>query len=475
MASKKDQLSDAGLERAVITGIIEYGSDTYFDVADILDVKDFFHPINRNLFAILRHLVTEKDAKTFDIISIATCAKNLSFKNIAKQDFIETLFDNAPVKSNIVNLAAAVYKLSLARQAYTTLEDCASDILTVTGEESAEAIVAKLEDPIFELTGKLTTESSILKPIADNFSELMKAVSESPKDLVGLPTGFPNWDYFIGGGLRRGTVTVIGARPKIGKSFMCLNVAKNVAEMGIPVLYLDTELTQRIQMERYIALMTGIELNHIETGKFASISEENKLLWDSQPEIEKLSSYITHCSIAGQPVQHVVLPMIRRWLARTVGFNEFGQANTCLVVYDYIRIMDPGDIKNNLLEHQILGILMSSLHDFCVKWDLPTLAAVQINREGKNKDGGEFIFGSDKILQSCSSLTLLKPKTPEDLMEDPPTHGTKKMIVTDTRFGPGMEPGEYINIIDNLVAGKFVEGNTCAKNIAESSILNEPI
>jgi len=60
--------------------------------------------------------------------------------------------------------------------------------------------------------------------------------------MAGIPTGFPRYDSCIGGGFRRGTVNVVGARPKVGKSTFCLNVAKNVSFAGIPVLYLDTEM-----------------------------------------------------------------------------------------------------------------------------------------------------------------------------------------------------------------------------------------
>lgn len=39
-------------------------------------------------------------------------------------------------------------------------------------------------------------------------------INKETVDQIGIPTGFPLWDKAIGGGLRRGTISVISARSK---------------------------------------------------------------------------------------------------------------------------------------------------------------------------------------------------------------------------------------------------------------------
>ncbi|KKM98993.1 hypothetical protein LCGC14_1152430, partial [marine sediment metagenome] len=56
---------------------------------------------------------------------------------------------------------------------------------------------------------------------------------------------------------------------------------------------------------------------------------------------------------------------------------------------------------------------------------------------------------------------------------DPPKNGTKKLIVTDTRFGPGMEEGNYINIYDHLEKAAFEEGLSFSEHVAKGFELNE--
>jgi len=253
-------------------------------------------------------------------------------------------------------------------------------------------------------------------------------------------------------------------------SFFCLNVAKNIASNNLPVLYLDTELTYETQLHRLISLVSGIELNKIETGKFSTDKYENEAVLSCKEQIQKIP--IDHFSVAGMSPQ-AIISIARRWLSKRVGFTSDGSAKPCLIIYDYLKLMDDTGFKHNLQEYQLLGFLITSLHNFAVQFKLPVLATVQLNRDGVEKEGTEVISGSDRIGWLCSNFSILKKKSDTDLSDDPPHNGTKKLLVTDTRYGAGMEKGEYINIRDNLERATFVEGEYFS-SVVNPSFVNEP-
>lgn len=463
-------LQDSGMERAILAGITTHGAECFFEVEDILGVKNFYWKYNQELFKILIHLVHTEDTKIFDIPSIQTAAKILGYTNFTGDgkysEYLEAIIDEAgPSKENIRSLVVAVYKLSLARRGYLAAAMIQDNLKKITGAEDVDSIIAQVEEPIFEFTAKIMTQNASVVSLGQRFKGVMTVLSESPKDIVGLPTGFPAWDIAIGGGLRPATVNVVAARSKQGKSFYCMNIAKNMAENGIPVLYLDTEMTSDTQLHRLTSLVSGVELNHVETGRFANNSQESEALWSCQKHIENLS--IDHFSVAGL-APHAIMSIARRWLSKTVGFTNTGAAKPCLIIYDYIKLMDDSAFKHGLQETQLLGFLTTALHNFAVKFKLPILATSQVNRDGVEREGSEFVSGSDRILWLCSNLTFLKPKSQTELNEDPPNNGTKKLIVTDTRFGAGMERGEYINIINRLSVGKLSEGPLFSTAIQQS-------
>jgi len=392
--------------------------------------------------------------------SIQAAAKMLGHDNFIsggkRSEYLEAIIDeNGSTKDNIRSLVVAIYKLSLARRGYLAAQTVQNNLQKVTGAEDVDSIIGQIEEPIFEFTGQVMSQGAGVVSLGQRFHSVMTAVSETPQDIIGLPTGFPAWDAAIGGGLRPATVNVIGARTKIGKSFICINIARSVAENGIPVLYLDTELTDELQLYRLTSLMSGVDLNHIETGQFTNNPHESDAVWGCKKYIEQLS--IDHFSVAGL-APHAIMSIARRWLSKTVGFTSSGSAKPCLIIYDYIKLMDDSGFTKNLQEYQLLGFLMTSLHNFAVKFKLPILATAQLNRDGVEKEGSEVISGSDRVAWLCSNFTILKKKSQTELNEDPPLNGTKKLIVTDTRYGPGMEKGEYINVQDNLNVGKLSEG-----------------
>ena len=103
----------------------------------------------------------------------------------------------------------------------------------------------------------------------EDVEEYLTELAEDPVDQIGIATGFSRYDFAIGGGLRRGTVNVIGARPKTGKTLLADNMGVHIARQGIPVLNLDTEMRKEDHQNRLMAMLAGVEINDIETGSFA--------------------------------------------------------------------------------------------------------------------------------------------------------------------------------------------------------------
>ena len=467
-------LQDPGIERAILAGITTHGADCFFETEDIINVTDFYWSYNQELFKILTHLVHKEDTKTFDIPSIQAAAKILGYNNFTNggkhSEYLDAIMGEASSsKDNIKSLVVAVYKLSLARRGYLAATLIQNNLKKITGAEDVDSIISQIEEPIFEFTGQIMDQGVSIISLVQRFKNVMTTLAETPQDIIGLPTGFSAWDTAIGGGFRPATVNVVGARPKGGKSFFCINVARNMAENGIPVLYLDTELTSDTQLHRLSSLVSGVDLNHVETGQFKHNPQESEALWGCQKHIESL--HIDHFSVAGL-APHSIISIARRWLSKSVGFTNSGAAKPCLIIYDYLKLMDDSGFKNNLQEHQLLGFLITALHNFAIKFKLPILATVQLNRDGVEKEGSEVISGSDRIIWLCSNFTILKKKVQIELNEDPPSNGTKKLIVTDTRFGSGMERGEYINIIDKLEVGKLLEGKPFSA-ITQSALENQ--
>jgi hypothetical protein len=50
------------------------------------------------------------------------------------------------------------------------------------------------------------------------------------------------------------------------------------------------------------------------------------------------------------------------------------------------------------------------------------------------------------LIWLCTSFSIFKIKSPEELAEDGPNAGNRKLVPIVSRHGPGMEDGNYINM-----------------------------
>jgi hypothetical protein len=81
-----------------------------------------------------------------------------------------------------------------------------------------------------------------------------------------------------------------------------------------------------------------------------------------------------------------------------------------------------------------------------VEYDFPCLSFVQLNRDGITKESTDVVSGSDRLIWLCSSFTIFKTKSDEEMAEDNGATGNRKLIPIVTRHGGGLDDYDYINI-----------------------------
>lgn len=463
------------LERSVLAGICQHGKDVFYDVEPLINENTFTLPANAVLFKCLRHIVHSDDEAQIDVPSIMAASAAIGLPNFfAKTTELEHLRSilRFPVeKNNVRRFAVQIKKLEIARAIYDRLGIVRDRYTGITGEESISEILGIAENAIFDLAGLIHEDKDEPELLLGDADQYLTQRAENPVDQLGIPTGFDRFDHAIGGGLRTG-VTVVGARIKTGKTIFGLNVAHNVASRGIPVLFMDTEMTKEEQLSRSIASLTyktsaHSTIDEIETGQFG-INEERKIhVIDYINRFKDLPVY--HMNISGRAFEEQI-SIMRRWVAQTVGLDYRRRTHDCVIVYDYLKLMDTSDLANkNLAEFQVLGFRMTALHNFSVKYRVPILLFIQLNRDGITKETTDVASGSDRILWLCTSFSIYKYKSDNEIAQDGVENGNRKLVPLVSRHGPGLAPGDYINIIMVGSSAKLIEGKTAHEIAATRS------
>lgn len=421
-----------------------YGLESYVEINDFITHGSFANRNNQVIYKCIEKIL-ESDAAV-DIPSILSAAEQLNLSETVQTkqelDYIKNLMDYPVKKQNVIHFAAQVKKFEFARNARRIAKKIHGDIDSIVGDESIDDIISLVESPLMDF---LRDDETGQKPemLGDNIDEYVDFLVENKCDQIGLSSGFPRFDAVVGGGLRRKCVDLVSARPGVGKSVFADNVALHNARQGIPVLMLDTEMSKEDHLNRILSNISGVPIGEISTGKFAEHDEKLIAVRNAMEEIRDIP--YTYVSVAGAPFE-TILNTIKRWILREVGQDENGNTNDCLVVYDYLKLMSSSGITNNIQEYQALGFQITNLHNLAVKYDFPCLSFVQLNRDGITKESTDAVSGSDRLIWLCTSFSIFKLKSAEELAEDGPNAGNRKIVTLKARHGAGLMDGNYINM-----------------------------
>lgn len=455
-------LCDPASERAVLAGICKYGEDAYLDVADIIQESSFTIDSNALIYKCLKHLCENEQNPSIDVASIYAVAQEVGVSNffVKKEEVqhLKAILDFPVSLENVRKFAAKIRKLEIARLLRKQLEQAGDKLLEINGSESIASILGVAEDAVFNFSSLLNDTDNNPVSIGKDIDEYIQSLEENKVDQVGVPTGFPIYDQAIGGGLRKGTVNVIAARPKTGKTLLSDNIGFYIASKHkIPVLNMDTEMNTVDHVNRVLGMMTEVEINAIETGKFAESADKKLKILNAAKELK--STKLFYKSIAGKPFEEQ-LAIMRRWILKEVGLNDNGTAKECVIFYDYLKLMDSQGMNQDLKEYQILGFMMTSLHNFAVRYQVPIVAFIQLNRDGITKESTDTASGSDRIIWLCSNFTIFKRKSDEEIAEDGPSNGNRKLVPLVSRHGGGLDDNDYINCYMKGWCAKITEGKT---------------
>ncbi len=475
-------------ERNVL-GALAKSPERFFSATAILTVQDFCDQTCRCIYRSIKSVFEEDPGATEAIDSsvlehrVATVAPEYYARSATEiKETIEYVLESPELKDrDFKAITRVVVKNSVLRRATDKLERVKQDL---PGCQTHEDILAHMEKEVCGFTTQAVTRTDIVV-MGDGYERFVLRREEEALAgnlHIGITTGFPMWDAAIGGGMRDGTMHIVAARSKMGKSWCALKVGDNVASLGIPVLYLDTELEDNFQSDRRVAQRARIPMYAIERALYlkdpnmkARFSESRKVFQEHP---------IMYVDVKGWSIDRII-SAIRKFYAQYVGKKmTVGGYEKGLVIYDYLKLMRSSD-KGQDKEYEALGYRMTLLHDLMGEYNNPMVAPAQQNRDGMDKMDESTVSGSDRIVHLCDSFSIMAQLNDAELMArhaqvadfgDIPVPGAdgnvimKKPVVYNMKFkipvcrqGPGT-PGDsyiatYMDIKDRAISYKNVCGH----------------
>ena len=457
-AKEEAMIYDTAAERAVLACVMKDGSLMHEAIA-MLKASDIYNVYNNFLFKVMRYIY-ERQSKTgvsasYDVMSLISATKEIAARNENPEDFISRVggmdhlraIETAPINlASFKQYVETVLQRSTRVIAYRKAREVQVEALNANSATRGE-FTSGVESAILSIsTGR---SDNAIVPIGANVRSLVQDWAKNKgENKTGVWVKFMPALMTVLNGLRRRQLMIMFARPKTGKSALFLNIAIDVACMqGIPVLYIDTEMSHEEQLSRTIARWASVEEWNILNGKFTDSPAESERITDIMSKLEHAPFYY---SAARGITKEELISRIRQFKVQYVGDETVdGRVRTkpCLVVYDWLKVSDSDSIQN-VREYQELGFIATAIKNVGAELDIPILAAAQANRGGIMKGLGlnsaeqaqAYVADSDRLLRYASCLMWLRRLGTEEteLIRgiDPDYFFNQMLYVIDQRQGP---------------------------------------
>lgn len=141
---------------------------------------------------------------------------------------------------------------------YGVYEDARAQALTLQRMAYAEQIAAVNGADTRALTEKINELDAVIrgekyKPIAEDLKAILFKDLDETEGENNPRYGIKYLDKYTGG-IHRGQLTIIGARPRTGKSAIALQIAANVASSGHKVLFIPLEMLIPENLKRILLI-----------------------------------------------------------------------------------------------------------------------------------------------------------------------------------------------------------------------------
>jgi len=455
IGSQIEKLKDEAGESRLLSSVLRHGLDAYVDIEGIVVEDTMTCEPTQILWKCLVAFFDVEEVKP-TLSSILKYSKSLGydvFDTKSEKDWLISLFNLPTELQDARILGAELRKLQVKRELYGRLEIAANKLIEINTIEPLSKIISSVEEPIEEYLMKLASSGDEGEYLTKDGDIYLENLFANPNSVIGFKSGYPKYDDYIGGALEPETMHIVMARPKVGKSSLALNMAINVAKQGYHSIIADIEMSKRKWLNRFLSNLTKINIRKFKNSNFSE--EEKDKISDAYKTIANYP--ILYLNINGKSLEEACF-CVKRLLNKKVGKNSAGKYD-CLFLYDYLRVNDTGDLSHDIKEYQALGFQAIKLKNFTIQMKIPSVAFTQQSREGN-------VSGSDRILWLCDSLVEFAKKTDDEIAEDRAA-GLKgfnrKMTPSETRDGPEVEDGLYLNYSFDGATATITEGPTNAE------------
>jgi replicative DNA helicase len=360
-AKDKTLPHNAEAERTVL-GAVLVDNGAFNSAAEILTRDDFYRESHRRIFDAMAALAER--SQPIDLVTLKDeLVRGSALEAVGGAAYLGGLMDGVPRITNVDQWSRIIKEKAVLRN----LIHAGNRIVqsAYEAEDETAVILDRAEKSIFDIAERRIRQGFVgIREIVKESFRTIDQLSQSKELVTGIATGFVDLDERTSG-LQRGDLVIVAARPAMGKTSFCLNIAQHASlRAGETVGVFSLEMSKEQLVLRMLCADARVDAHRLRTGKlqekdWARLAKAYADLSASRIFIDDSAS---------------VTPLEMRAKARRLK-AEHGLG---LVIVDYLQLVTgSGRVENR---QQEISSISRSLKGLAKELGVPVVALSQLSR-----------------------------------------------------------------------------------------------
>lgn len=429
-------LNAAGSELALIGAILASGIPAS-QIIDRVPASAFSMDDTRHCWDVIRGLVDA--GSSVDLVTIADAVDAAKHPRLSPSSLAK-LYNARPTWTTWESDADRVVSAWTRRQVTAIaglLTNAATDPTEDIGQAVEQATKA-LRDATEANSGDMVKH--IREYIPSVLDQIQRAMTQG-RGAEGVQTGFVDLDRTVS--LRPGEMTILAARPSIGKTAIALNMATNVARTGQPAGVVSLEMTAEQLTSRVLQGQSGVSISEIADN---AVSQR---AWD---DLQEASEWIANTAkIYVADLGRAPLSRVKR------AIRDMAHRHGCVVAFvDYMQLVRY-DGGNRYSRENEVSEISGDLKGLAQELKIPIVVLCQLNRQAEDVEPKMSNLRESGAIEQDADVVLLLHRVSRDA-----TEGT--LAVAKQRNG---EAGQRVRLMYSPKTTTFSSAGYASQEDAE--------
>ncbi len=373
-------MNDEEIEKAVLFYIIF--KNELFDLSE----KDFTNQCNKKIINAINELKAKKEE-----ISMLTIQSKIDSDSSKVLKYLSEL-GNYIYKTNAQTAYEMLKDKTKKRELFELAKNIQKEIEQI---EDVDVYLEKNISEIQKIEFQTEKEENFIDEVAKTATKIEQNINK--KQDYSYYTGFLDLDDLTDG-LHKGELTIIGARPGVGKTTFSLQIAEHISKKQKNVTYVCLEMSTEQMIQKMLAKEARVNSRKIRNGDLTS--EEIDKIGIACAEVCDLKMNILTKIRTIQQIEIVARRMKNR-----------GKLD--LLIIDYLQLVR-SSAKFQSREQEVADI-SRTLKLLSIELEIPIIALCQLNRNAsKNEPTLADIRESGSIEQDADNVIFLYQEDEEN-------------------------------------------------------------